>query len=202
MIPRFTDATSISNQYLPLGDLGTDVLEGTESGQPVRIERSRGSGTKTFPVSGDSVDTVIVQDRRSANGDIDQVTSRYYAQSDDGAVRYLGQTVQLYRNGQPVGSEDAWAYGSDTDEPGIAMPAHPYVGEKFVVENVPGVTAKTGAVLSVRETVTVPAGTFSGCLKVKEVTPSEVYLKYYAPGVGLVKEVLPSGQLHLVSHTR
>jgi hypothetical protein len=42
------------------------------------------------------------------------------------------------------------------------------------------------------ETVTVPAGTFEGCLQTADFTPLEPDVlehKYYAPGVGVVLEV-------------
>jgi hypothetical protein len=47
-------------------------------------------------------------------------------------------------------------------------------------------------VAGLNRSVTVPGGTFTGCLQTREFTPLETDVneyKYYAPGVGLVLEV-------------
>lgn len=55
--------------------------------------------------------------------------------------------------------------------------------------------------VSVSETVTVPAGTWTNCVKIKEKTSDgDPDYKYYAPGVGCVKEVESDGELPLKSH--
>ena len=53
----------------------------------------------------------------------------------------------------------------------------------------------------VAETVTVPAGTYEGCLKMKEVlSDGAVEYKYYAKGVGCVRELPEGGDVTLKSH--
>jgi hypothetical protein len=54
-------------------------------------------------------------------------------------------------------------------------------------------------IVSVTETCKTPAGTFKGCLKVKETNPLEIgstEYKYYAPGIGLVRDA----ELQLVKY--
>jgi hypothetical protein len=51
-------------------------------------------------------------------------------------------------------------------------------------------------VLSTNETITVPFGTFTGCLLAKEFSPLDkkvVEHKWYAPGIGFVKSVMVQG---------
>ena len=49
--------------------------------------------------------------------------------------------------------------------------------------------------------MTVPAGTWTNCVKIKEKTSDgDPDYKYYAPGVGCVKEVESDGELPLKSH--
>jgi hypothetical protein len=48
------------------------------------------------------------------------------------------------------------------------MLAHPQVGDKFRSEDVPGITWENDEVVAVAETVTVPVGTFKGCVKIRE----------------------------------
>jgi hypothetical protein len=45
-------------------------------------------------------------------------------------------------------------------------------------------------IISTDETVKTPAGTFEHCVHLKETTPLEadVSHKYYAPGVGMIKD--------------
>ena len=80
--------------------------------------------------------------------------------------------------------------------PGIVMLASPGAGDAYAQEHAPGVAEDMAKVVSLDETVTVPAGTFTGCLKTVETTrlePGVHEYKFYARGVGLVLELTPSG---------
>jgi hypothetical protein len=199
--PVFTKPTAITNPYLPLARLNQDILEGTEDGQAVRIERTRKMGTRTFMINGQQVPALIMEDREFAGGALKEVTLDYFAQSDDGTVYYLGEDVDIYKNGQVVSHEGAWLYGVHTQTLGILMPANPKVGDKFQSENVPGITREDDEVLSVSETVTVPAGTYTSCLKIQEkLSDGGIDYKYFAPNVGVVKEVPEDGEVNLISH--
>jgi len=56
-------------------------------------------------------------------------------------------------------------------------------------------------VLSVTDEVSVPAGSYQGCLKLLENPddPEDTDIILYAPGVGRVTEESTSGQLQLVA---
>lgn len=63
------------------------------------------------------------------------------------------------------------------------------------------VNAKNGEVVSVSGIVTVPAKTSHGSVEIKErCSDGEVESKYYAPGVGCVKEDEPDAQFRLELH--
>jgi hypothetical protein len=191
----------ITNPYLPLASLVQDILEGTEGSAAVRVERALKTGTRSFTVGGRVVQALIMEDRAFVDGELEEVATDYFAQSDDGAVYYLGEDVDIYQNGQVVSHEGAWLYGVNTNQPGLIMPAHPKVGDKFQAENVPGITTEDDEVISLSETVTVPAGTYTNCVKIKEVlSDGTIEYKYYAPNVGVVKEVPEDGELDLISH--
>jgi hypothetical protein len=56
-------------------------------------------------------------------------------------------------------------------------------------------------VVSVSETMIVPAGTYKNCVKIKEVaSDGTTEYKFYAPGIGCVKEAETDGELSLKSH--
>ncbi len=105
-----------------------------------------------------------------------------------------------YKDGKIVGHSGAWLFGKDTPVPGIILPGHPQVGEKFKSEDVSSAITEEDEVLSLNETVTVPAGADKNCLKLKEtLADGKVEFRYYAPGVGVVKEVM-AAEVDLISH--
>jgi len=72
------------------------------------------------------------------------------------------------------------------------MKAHPQVGNLYRQEFSLGVAEDMAKVLSLNESVTVPYGSFTNCLKTREFTPLEPDAKenkFYAPGVGFIKEI-------------
>jgi hypothetical protein len=194
----FSHPREITNRWLPLASLKRDILE--RKGD--RVERTARPGAhKTFKIAGQTVEALAVEDREFVGGKLTEVTLDYSAQADDGTVCYLGEDVDEYKNGKVVGHPGAWLLGKDTETPGILMPAHPRVGDKFKFEAVPHITWEQDEVVSVSETVVVPAGTFQNCVKIKEKTSDgDMEYKLYAPGVACVEEIEAEGRLPLVSH--
>lgn len=70
------------------------------------------------------------------------------------------------------------------------MPAKPAVGQRFYQEIAPTVAMDRVEVVAIDETVKTPAGTFEHCVHLRETTPLErdVSHKYYAPGIGIIKD--------------
>jgi hypothetical protein len=202
-LPAFAHPREITNPFLPLASLKQDILEGKEGAKKVRIERTaKPDMHKTFKLGTQTIEALAVEDREFEDGALAEVTVDFFAQADDGTVYYLGETVDEYKNGKVVGHSGAWMYGVDTKTPGVLMPAHPKIGETFQSENVPKITRENDEVLSLSETVTVPAGIYENCLKIKEnLSDDTVEYKYYAPGIGCVKEVVLDGEVPLQSHT-
>ena len=200
---KFSHPRDITNPLLPLASLKQDILEGTEDGAKVRVERTAMPDKHhTFQIAGQTVDSLAVEDRDFKNGALEEVTLDYFAQDDAGNVYYLGEDVDDYVNGQVTGHDGGWLLGKDTETPGVLMPGKVKVGRKFASEVVNAKISEQDEVVSVSETVTVPAGTFEHCVKVKEMTgDGEVEYKYYAPGTGVVREVPSSGDERLISHT-
>src|SRR4030088_157673 len=187
--PKVSHPKDITNPYLPLGSLKQDILEGTEKGHPLLVERTVKPGSKIFSINGHDVEALIMEDREFINGQIEEVALDYFAQDDDGTVYYLGEDVDNYKDGKVVAHEGAWLYGKDTQILGVIMPAYPRVGQKFSPEDVGKVTKENDIVISLSEKASVPAGKFDNCLKVKETnSDGETEEKLYAPGVGAIKE--------------
>jgi hypothetical protein len=198
--PRFSQSREITNPYLPLASLKQDILQNENE----RVERTAQPDThKTFQIGGQTVEALTVEDREfNASGELTEATRDYFAQDDEGNVYYLGEDVDEYKGGRVVGHSGAWMLGKDTQTPGLLMPAHPKVGDKFKSEDVPHITWEADEVMSVTETVAVLTGTYQNCVRIKETASDDsTEYKLYAPGVGCVKEIEGKTELSLTSHT-
>ena len=144
------------------------------------------------------VTCVVVRDTVSIDGELVEDTHDWFAQDKAGNVWYFGEISLNYEDGRLVDVEGSWEAGVDGARPGIVMPAAPAVGQLYRQEFYLGEAEDYAEVLALSETVTVPAGTYTGCLKTFDGTPMEPDVeenKYYAPGVGVVLEVdLESGE--------
>ncbi|MBI4873657.1 MAG: hypothetical protein HY822_03375 [Acidobacteria bacterium] len=140
----------------------------------------------------DGVETRVVEDRETKNGQLAELTRDYYAiDSRTSDVCYFGEDVDEYRNGKVTGHPGAWLSGVKGARFGLMMPGTVQVGQKFYQEQAPGVAMDRAEVVGVGETVTMPAGVFNNCVHMKETSALEKGLaghKWYAPGVGLVKD--------------
>jgi hypothetical protein len=197
---KFTHPREITNPFVPLASLKQDILENKSE----RVERTAMPAVhKTFELDGQTVEALAVEDREyDAAGNLTEATMDYFAQDDAGNVYYLGEDVNTYKNGKISGHGGGWLLGKETKIPGLLMPAHPQVGDKFSSENVPGITREDDEVVSVSETMTVPAGSFHDCLKIKEnASDGATEYKLYAPGVGVIAEMDSAEGLLLKSHS-
>lgn len=204
---KFSHPRNIDNPYLPLARLKQDIIAGSEGGKKTRVERTlKPDIHKTFKVAGQTIDSLCMEDRIFVNGVIEEVALDYFAQDDAGTVYYLGEDVDEYdENGKLAKHnppDDAWLTGKATPAPGVIMPAHPQVGDKFKSEDVSDRIDERDTVVALGETVTVPAGTFKDCVKIQEtLADGSVEFKFYAPGVGVVRETPSTGDELLISHT-
>jgi len=165
--------------------------------QPGRVLRlAHGSDTLTLAVLADTqqVDGVtagVLEERETKNGKLVEVSRNFMAtDKKTGDVYYFGEDVDNYRNGKIVNHESAWRAGSGGARFGLMIPATPAAGDKFYQEIAPKIAMDRVEVLSTEETVKTPAGIFEHCVHLRETTPLErgVSDKYYAPGVGLIKD--------------
>lgn len=149
------------------------------------------------------VTATVVRDRVTLDGEVIELTYDWYAQDDDGNVWYLGEATRAYEPGEPPNAEGSWEAGIDNAHAGIAMPAHPEVGDRYQQELRPSVAEDRGEIVALDESGKVPWGSFAQAVRTKDTTPLEpdlVEFKYYAPGVGLVLEEEDEDRLELISY--
>jgi hypothetical protein len=147
------------------------------------------------------VETRVVEERETKGGVPVEVSRNYYAidpRTND--VFYFGEDVDMYTRGKVSGHDGGWHHGASGARFGLMMPGAPAVGSRYYQEQAPGVAMDRAEVVSLADRATTPAGTFERCLRTRETTPLEAFVKeykVYAPGVGLIRD----GSLHLVAHT-
>jgi hypothetical protein len=203
-VPDDLSAT-VDNPYFPLVPGSSRSYEGQEvdpeTGETVDIRVQEQVSPVPDEIAGAPVTTLAVEEYE--NGQLTETTSDYHAQGPDGTVYYLGEDVNMYEDGQLVSHEGTWIAGEGNNQAGEFMAAEPRVGDSFAQEQAPGVAEDISTVVAVDLTLETPVGTFSDCIKTRDLNPIDQAIehKYYCPGVGLVREEYPTGSLDLVSVT-
>jgi hypothetical protein len=147
----------------------------------------------------DGVETRVVEERETKDDVPTEVSRNYYAISTvTNSVFYFGEEVDTYRNGTVADHAGAWLAGVGTARFGLMMPGLPLLGSRYYQEVAPGIAMDRARIVSTSDTLTTPAGVFTGVLVIEETTPLEpgTERKYYAPGVGLLQD----GSLKLVRY--
>jgi hypothetical protein len=187
---RFRDFTS--DGVVPYFNLtvGTTLtLEGDDDGEFARVIITVLDAIKMI----DGVETRIVEERETVDGELVEVSRNYFAiDRQTNNLNYFGEDVDDYEDGEIVDHEGAWRSGVRRAKFGLLLPGTAFVGLSYTQERAPGVALDSGQILSTTETVVTPAGTFMGCLRVRETSPldppgSESF-KLYAPGIGLIQD--------------
>jgi hypothetical protein len=131
-----------------------------------------------------------VQERTIADQRLTEDTWRWYAQHEDGSVWYFASETKLYDYAD-VSGEWSWQAGQGNAKPGRVMPGRPatLLNQEYWQAFAPGTLEEKAVVVGLNESVSVPIGEFSGCLKIKVTSsrePGAFEYRYYARGIGLV----------------
>lgn len=184
----FSNSTFLTNPYFPATPGKTYIYEGETSDGLERVEEKRLSTTKTIL----GITCIEVNVREFLDGQITEETWDWYAQDNEGTVWYFGEAVDNYdEQGNIENHNGSWKAGVDGAKPGIIMPAEPRVGLKYREEFYPDHAEDEAQVIGTGLTVVLPLDTYTNCIKTRNFTrlePGQNENKYYAPGVGLVKE--------------
>ncbi len=189
---RCTFTTSGTNPYFPLWPGYSLHLAGEEEddGEMVEIEVWINILADTELVDG--VVTRVVEEVEMEDGELVEISRNFLAYCrETGDIFYFGEDVDDYEDGEIVGHGGAWRAGVDGAEPGILHLGTPLLGARYFNEIAPGVALDQAEVVSLDTTLTVPAGTFTDVLKIDETSPLDLGIvseKWYAPGVGTVKD--------------
>jgi len=165
----FSSGAAVDNPFMPLpvGANWVHMAE-TEDGLEI-IETAVLEETRTVM----GVECAVVRDTVSLDGEIIEDTFDWYAQDDDGNVWYMGEETCAYENYECVDHAGEWEAGVDGALPGYMMPADPQVGDHFYQEYYEGEAEDQGEILDLDAAAEVPFGSYSGCIRVKDINPFE-----------------------------
>lgn len=192
-----SDSCKIDTTYDPVVDPASFVAAVDNPLYPLvpgtRYDYQNGAEHVTTIVTTDrkvvlGVTCTVVHDTSMVNGQLVEDTYDWFAQDRDGNVWYMGEDTSQLSNGSVVGHDGSWEGGVAGAKPGIVMPAVRRIMQPYRQEYRPCEAEDQGEVLAVDASVTVPAGSFTGCVLTKdfsELEPDVVENKYYCPGVGL-----------------
>ncbi len=189
----------VDNPYFPLppgAKWEYEIREGNGSKQMDTLEVLKDKRE----VNG--VRATVVRDTVSSGNKIVEDTFDWFAQDKYGNVWYVGESVDNYLAGILVNHAGSWEWGVDGALPGIIMWADPsaHINEEYHQEYYVGKAEDMGQVLSVNESLTVPFGSFDHVVKTLDFSNIETAKeqKFYAPGLGLLKEMDVNGNEEVV----
>jgi hypothetical protein len=194
-------SAQITNKYFTLTPGKKMVYEGETQDGTERVETYVTNQTRMVQ----GIETIVVWDRVWLEGDLIEDTKDWYAQDKDGNVWYFGEDSKEMAGGAVTSTHGSWESGVDGAKAGIIMKAVPAIDDSYRQEYYVGVAEDMATVISLTESVTVPFGSLSGCLKTLDYTPLEPGAeehKFYCPSVGGValEVVLEDGErVELVS---
>ncbi len=194
----------VDNPYFPAIPGTRYVYEGMTADGLEHVEIEVLSETRVVM----GVTTTIIHDTVYLDGVLVEDTLDWYAQDKDGAVWYFGEAVDNYENGQLADHAGSWEAGVDGALPGIIMFADPsaHVGETYYQEYYAGEAEDQATLISADESLTIGYGNFENVVQTRDFTALEPDLqehKFYATGIGMIKEVdLTTGEtFELVEYT-
>ena len=121
----------IDNPWFPLVPGTTYIYRGMKDGEPSREVLRVTHRTKLI----DGVRCTVLEDRLYLSGRLEERTTDWYAQDEEGTVWYFGEdTAELDEQGRVTSREGSWQAGVDGARAGIYMPADPKVGQSFAQE--------------------------------------------------------------------
>ncbi len=179
-----TFSLNSTNKYYPLIVGNSTVLEGTEDGVLIRVERKVLDETQVVG----SVTTRVLEAKEFIDGALYEVARNFYVEASDGTVCYFGEDVTFYENGQVANTKGSWRADATGAKPGVIMPAKPAVGQAYFQEQAPDVAMDMGRIVKIDGSLTANAMTYANVVSVMDTNPlddcADEEEKLYVPGVG------------------
>ncbi|MBK9105413.1 MAG: hypothetical protein IPL92_12810 [Saprospiraceae bacterium] len=148
------------------------------------------------------IECIVVNFKAYLNGVLIEEAYDWYAQDVDGTVWYFGEEVDNYNtDGTLRDHAGSWEAGIDGAKAGMIMPANPTLGMGYREEYYFNEAEDEAEITGTNLHIPIPFGDFSNCIETRnwtELEPDLVENKYYAPGIGLVKEINPADNEEII----
>ena len=177
--------TTGTNRFFILAPGYQQTFEGKEAGKQTVLTITVLNQTRLV----DGVQTRIIVEHETADGQLAEVSSNYFAISAKTSdVFYFGEDVDEYKDGKVVSHDSSWLAGVNGAHFGMQMPGTPLLGARYYQEVAPKQAMDRAEVKSLGDTLETPAGKFANCLNTEETSDLESAreTKIYAPGIGLI----------------
>jgi hypothetical protein len=178
----------VENPYFPLEPGTVSIYRGTEDTDRLRERLAITDQTKVIQ----GVTTTVVHDVLHKNGLLAEKTVDWYAADNDGNVWYFGEATAVYdEQGNVTSTEGSWQAGVHGAVAGTIMPAHPKPTDAYRQELLRGHAEDQAWITQNRAKVEVAYGALDHVVRSFEWTRLEsdvVSQKFYAPGLGIVRE--------------
>ena len=200
-VPTSLNAT-VTNPFFPL-PAGLVQVFHTQTTGGLELDSVRVVGTKAI----NGFTATEVHDIVYLADSLEEDTFDWFAQDSAGNVWYLGEDTKQYAHGVVVGTEGTWQWGVNGAVPGIIAwgDTTGMVGKVYRQEFDRGNAQDVGKIVALNQSVTVPFGTLTGCIKTEEWSTLESGPhdhKFYCPQLGTVLEVGGNGdRTELVSRS-
>jgi hypothetical protein len=192
----------LPNSYFPLEPGTVSILRGSEDGARLLNRTTVTSWTKVIQ----GVTTTVVQDVLYSDGILEEKTTDWYAADNIGTVWYFGERTATYdEHGAVISTEGSWQAGVDGASAGIIMPANPRPTDAYRQESYRGHAEDQAWIVANHQVVHVPYGAITQAVRSYEWTrlePGVVAVKFYGPGLGIVREKDISGGDELLELVR
>lgn len=196
---NFVDPTSDTNPYHPLKP-GMQWVRGGTTEVGSREVPHEVITTMTDVIREiDGVDTVAMLDESTDAGEVAQVGMDYMALDADGNVWILGGYTEEFEGGEYTNTETAWLGTADGQSVGILSPGTvDQDTPRWFIAGAPDESASIGEPVEVGVSECVEFGCFDDVRVVQEgeVGAPDNEHKYYAPGVGVIRNVPLDASLH------
>jgi hypothetical protein len=181
-------ASKGENSYFILMPGHQLILRGQEDNKTIEMSVTVLNDTKVI----NGIELGIVEEKSVENGELVEISRNYFGIcTETNDVFYFGEDTNWYEGGKVVNHEGTWQAAVGDAKPGMIMPGQVKVGLKYYQELAPGLDEGRAEIISINDTLDTPAGVFTGVLKTEETTPlepGEKEYKFYAPGVGLIRD--------------
>lgn len=147
----------------------------------------------------DGVQTIAMLDESTDSGEVSQVGMDYLALDRDGNVWIIGGYTEEYEGGEYTNTEAAWLGEAAGQQVGILSPATVTMDTPpWCIEAAPDEDASVGEPVEIGVSECVAFGCYDDVRIVQEgeVGAPDNENKYYAPGVGVIKNVPLDASLH------